>query len=111
MKFNQKNTTKTTNHEAGVAYNQSPEQELYTLVCNSLIEDKFYEKSENQLTRLRELIKKVNIKFAYNLTLYVREQMYMRSITHVLAVEIAQIHKGIAKDLINTKRKNMSQVT
>ncbi len=57
MKFNKKNSNKTTNHEGGKAYSLTPERDLYVLVCSSLMEEKFYEKSDEQLQRLKKLIK------------------------------------------------------
>jgi len=63
------------------------------LACNSLIEDKFYEKSEEQLERLRELVKTNTPEYVSSLAVYVREKMYLRSISQVLAVELAKYHK------------------
>lgn len=99
-KFNTPTTTKTKNFEGGDAYSVSHEEELYLLACSSFLEDKFYEKASTQLQRIKDLVPKCNPQFVANLTIYVREKMNLRSITHVLAVELARSHKGLAKRVI-----------
>ncbi|MFH1832377.1 MAG: TROVE domain-containing protein [bacterium] len=95
-RFNQsvKNSKVTENHEGETAYKLSPELELYSLSCTSLMQPKFYEKDTEQLDRLRDLIKKCSPEFVVKLAIYAREQMYLRTIPIVLVVELAKIHKG-----------------
>ncbi len=97
MKFNQptraKNTT--TNYEGELAYSLDPKTELYSLACTSALQPKFYQSNtEDQLIRLRDLLNKVPPDFAAKLAIYIREQMYLRSIPLVMCVELAKIHRG-----------------
>lgn len=96
-RFNEssKGTNKTTNYEGGEAYKLTPELKLYTRVCTSMLQSTFYEKSVSaQLAKLRDLIGKVDPLFVAQLAVYAREQMHLRSIPLVLAVELAKIHSG-----------------
>jgi len=96
MKFNQtKNgTNKTVNHEGEIAYKLSHEMELYSLVCTSVFENKFYENKSDTITRLRKLIELVKPEFTVKLAQYARNEMYLRSIPLVLIVELAKLHKN-----------------
>jgi 60 kDa SS-A/Ro ribonucleoprotein len=96
MKFNKKTKSKdkVVNYEGATAYKITPELELYSAVCTASLSDKFYEKSEDYLDRIRILIKHCDPKFVAKLAIYAREKMYLRSIPLVLAVELAKIHKG-----------------
>jgi hypothetical protein len=89
-RFNAKisESTKTTNHEGAIAYKLTPELELYATVCTASLQDKFYEKADETLTRIRALIKKVDPMFVAKLAVYAREQMYLRSIPLVLVIEL-----------------------
>ena len=93
-KFNQAVSDKITNHEGAEAFKLDNETELYSLVCTSMLEDKFYEGKSAQIIRLRELIKKCRPEFVAKLAVYAREKMYLRSIPLVLVIELAKIHKG-----------------
>lgn len=82
------------NHERAKAWKLSPEMALYTRVCTSILQDQFYSSAENELQRTRDLLKQVDPMFVAQLAVYARENMYLRSIPLVLAVELAKIHKG-----------------
>lgn len=95
MKFNLKaKVNKVLNHEGEKAYALTPEIELYTLVAVATLDDQFYEKGEDKLNRLRQLIGKNDAGFVAKLAVYAREQMYLRSIPLVLAVELGKAHSG-----------------
>jgi len=99
MKFNlftKTNNTapQITNHEGAPAYALSPEMEMYTAVVTWSLNDSFYEKDENRLLRLRQLIVKCNPVFVGKLAVYARTKMYMRSAPLVLITELARIHRG-----------------
>ena len=100
--FNQKTEgiNKTINYEGEVAYKESPEMELYSLVCTSIMQDKFYEKSTDRINRLRDLIKKVDDEYIIKLAIYAREKMYLRAIPLVLMVEL--LKKGSQNKLITS---------
>ena len=96
MRFNEKakNPRKTVNYEGAIAYKLTPELGLYTAVCCASLQPKFYEPDVNsQLEQIRKLITEVDADFVKKLAIYAREQMYLRSIPLVLAVELARIGK------------------
>jgi 60 kDa SS-A/Ro ribonucleoprotein len=82
------------NHEGAKAFALTPALELYTLVATAGLSDKFYETSGETIERVRLLIRQNDPAFVARLAVYAREQMYLRSIPLVLAVELARVHKG-----------------
>ncbi len=97
MKFNFKLGAKTNqvlNYEGEKSFVLTPQMELYTLVATAGLSDQFYEKAEDKLKRLRELIGKNEAMFVAKLAIYAREQMHLRSIPLVLAVELAKQQSG-----------------
>lgn len=96
MRFNTPTTgsTRTINHEGDTAYSLSPALDLYAAVVTTALADKFYESGEDRLQRIRALIAKNDPVFVAKLAVYAREQMHMRSIPLVLAVELAKVHAG-----------------
>ena len=96
-KFNKttpKAVTKTENLAGGEAYKQSAELELVSILLTSFVEDKFYEKATDSLTRLKQVLDKVDPLFAAKAAVYARREFGMRSITHVLAAELAKKLSG-----------------
>ncbi|MCX6181242.1 MAG: TROVE domain-containing protein [Bacteroidetes bacterium] len=79
------------NYQGAKSYVMSPEMELYSVVVTSGLNDSFYEKGEDRLIRLRELMVKCNPSFIAKLAVYTRNEMYMRSVPLVLAVELAKL--------------------
>lgn len=97
MKFNFKSKASkaaTKNYEAAKAFRMTPELELYAAVATAGLNDQFYEAANEKLLRLRELISRNEAEFVAKLAIYTREQMYMRSVPLVLAVELAKVHSG-----------------
>ena len=96
MRFNikTKRTNKVKNYEADEAYTMSPALELYASVVTTTLADKFYEKDQKRIVRLRKLIAKNDPRFVAKLAVYAREQMHLRSVPLVLAVELAKVHRG-----------------
>lgn len=96
MKFNQisKGKNQFVNFEGVPAYRLSPEWDLYSLVVTSILSDKFYETASDRLETMRNLIPKNNPQFVARLAIYAREQMNLRSMPLVLAVELAKVHSG-----------------
>lgn len=95
-RFNQLRTNprETLNHEGALAFNLTPEMDLYTQVCTASLQSKFYTPStEEQLSRLRETISKVDPDLVCKLAVYAREKMYLRSIPLVLLVELLKNFK------------------
>ncbi len=96
MKFNTftKNKNQAVNHAGEIAYTVTPELELYATVVTASLSDQFYEKADKKIERIRELISKVNPLFVAQLAVYTREQMHLRSVPMVLAIELARVHTG-----------------
>ncbi|UPT67302.1 MAG: TROVE domain-containing protein [Sphingobacteriales bacterium JAD_PAG50586_3] len=96
MKFNllKRMTNKTVNHEGAAAYKLSPEMELYSAVATAGLSDTFYEKQGDRLQRIQDLLAKTNPEFTARLAVYARNNMNMRSVPMVLAVEMAKLQTG-----------------
>ncbi len=115
MKFNilTKGKNQTVNHEGAVAYKITPELELYTTVVTSSLSNQFYEKADRKIERIRELIGKVNPLFVAQLAVYAREQMYLRSVPLVLAVELGRVHAGdqLVSKMVNRIVQRADEIT
>lgn len=97
MKFNLRigrKKNKVLNHEGAEAYRLTPQMELYAAVATAGLSDQFYETGTYRLKRLRELIAKNDPSFVAKLAVYAREQMHLRSVPLVLAVELAKQVSG-----------------
>jgi 60 kDa SS-A/Ro ribonucleoprotein len=93
LKFGQK-VNQVLNYEKAPAFNLSREMELYSAVVTSSLSNQFYESSSERIERLRSLIKTNDPKFVAKLAVYARENMHLRSIPLVLAVELGRQHSG-----------------
>jgi hypothetical protein len=96
MKFNifKRKANAVTNYEGAPAFKLTPELELYAAVVTAGLSDSFYEKSNDRLERIVELMKKNDPEFVAKLAVYARNKMYMRSVPVVLAVELAKQNSG-----------------
>jgi 60 kDa SS-A/Ro ribonucleoprotein len=96
MRFNflNKKANEVTNYEGAKAFVLTPELELYTAIVTAALTDNFYEKADERLQRIRELMAKNDAQFVAKLAVYAREQMHLRSVPMVLAVELAKQHNG-----------------
>ena len=96
MKYNsmlkEKKTEK--NYEGAKAYAMTPELELYSAVVTASLSDTFYEKQDERVDRIAQLIGKVSPEFVARLAVYTRTEMHLRSIPLLLLVELAKIHNG-----------------
>jgi len=97
--------SKTTNHEGAEAFTLSSEMELYKTVCTSVLQNKFYESSNQTLNRIRSLINQCDPEYVARLAVYARKEMNLRTIPLVLTVELAKIHNG--DDLISRMTENV----
>ena len=109
MKFNLMNRKAqvTNNYEGEKAFVLSPQLELYTAVATAGLSDQFYATADHKLQRIVNLIEKNDPIFVAKLAVYVREQMYLRSIPMVLTVELAKSHNG--DDLISKLAERVIQ--
>lgn len=95
-KFNSKavsKSSKTVNRAGGEAYSLKPREELVTLLLTSFVNDKFYEKASDQLTRLGNVFDELkangDAEFAAKAAFYARNVFGMRSISQALAANVA----------------------
>ena len=76
-----------TNYEGAKAYAMTPELELYSAVVTASLSDTFYEKEDERVERIAQLIGKVSPAFVAQLAVYTRTEMHLRSIPMLLLVE------------------------
>jgi len=96
MSFNSmlREQSETKNYEGEKAYVMSPEMELYTAVVTSTLSNKFYEKNDERMLRIFNLVKKVSPEFVAKLAVYTRNEMNLRSVPLLLVTLLAKIHNG-----------------
>lgn len=80
----------TINEAGGMAYLQSPELALVSILLTSFVSDQFYKKADTQLNDLKALISKCDPLFVAKAAIYARTKFGMRSISHVAASELAK---------------------
>ena len=95
-KFNESTKGKrtVTNHMGAKAYKHKPEFELVSILLTSFMENSYYESSATTLNRLKEALGKVDAKFAAKAAVYARNEFGMRSVSHVLSVELMKYISG-----------------
>lgn len=89
-RFNNRQTSKTTNKAGGDAYSKNPEEELAFAVLSTFLEDKFYESGDSRIERIITLIDKVDPSFVANLAIIARNEYHLRSINHLLIAELSK---------------------
>lgn len=100
MKFNKLLSRKTrqpdtVNFAGGEAHSQSDKLELISIILTSFLEDQFYRNGDETAQRLVELISRIPDKrFVAKAALYARRKAGMRSVSHLVAGEIAHSVKG-----------------
>jgi hypothetical protein len=82
--------TKTTNFACGEAFKVSPELELVSILLTSFAMDQYYQTSSDIFERLIKTLEKVDKEFVAKAAIYARTEFGMRSITHVIASELAK---------------------
>ncbi len=82
--------TKTVNLAGGQAYKQTPELELVSILLTSFANDQFYRSSSDTFDTLKQLISMCDKEFVAKAAIYVRTKFGMRSISHVVASELAK---------------------
>lgn len=84
------------NLAGGTAYAQTPQMQLVSMLLTSFAQDQFYRSAQNTFDGIAQLLPQVDSRFAAQTALYARHQYGMRSITHVLASELAAHASGQA---------------
>lgn len=95
-RFNvQTHPNKTVNFAGGEAYVQDPKVEFVSILLTNFVKDSFYRSADDSIARVAELINSVSDKkFLAKTAIYARTKFGMRSISHVVAGEIANSVKG-----------------
>ena len=91
-KFNKKNEgvkPTITNHMGEAAYKPGVEEELVSTVMTTMLSDSYYEKEEDKVNRIKNLMDQVDPYFAAQTALYVRKEGKLRSVTHLMASILA----------------------
>jgi len=85
----------TTNLAGGRAFHQSPKGELVSILLTATLEDTFYRKGNATADRVRELVMAMEDKsFVAKAAVYARTKAGMRSVSHLVAAELARSVKG-----------------
>jgi len=95
-KFNTKTQgTKTKNLAGGTAFKENEKLEFVSILLTSFVQAQFYRGASQTTDRVAELIKEMkDKKFTAKAAIYARNEYGMRSISHVVAGELAKLAKG-----------------
>jgi hypothetical protein len=86
----------TVNYEGGRAFTQTAKLELVSVMLTTFLDDEFYRTEKQTTARIRELIAKVgDPRFVAMAALYARNTHGMRSVSHLVAGELAKSVKGV----------------
>lgn len=87
--------TTTTNYAGGNAYKEDVKLEIASILLTSFVQDQSYRSADDTIARLKELVAQLPDKrYAAQAALYARTHYGLRSISHVVAGEIAKQVKG-----------------
>ena len=96
-KYNEKKVAKQpteTNFMGEMAFKMEDKEELISTVMTTFLQNEYYEKEATKVARIQELLKKVDPLFAAKLAIYARNDGNLRSVTHLVAAEIAKYVSG-----------------
>lgn len=93
----------TVNLAGGEAFTQSPKYELVGILTTSFLKDQYYRGGNDTIDRLRQLVEVVDPKFAAKAALFARDEFGMRSVSHVMAGELAHRAHAVATDAAGNK--------
>jgi hypothetical protein len=95
-KFNTSRTgTATTNLAGGNAYKQTSKLEFVSTLLTTFVENSFYESESKITNRIKELVKSIpDKKFVAKTAIFARDKFNMRSASHIVAGEIANVAHG-----------------
>jgi hypothetical protein len=86
---------RTTNLAGGEAFQESPKLEFVSHLLTSFVKDQYYRSEKEGVKRLKELMDLINDKkFLAKAAIYARTKFGMRSVSHIVAGEIAKTVKG-----------------
>ncbi len=84
----------TVNLAGGQAFVQTPKMQLASMLLTSFAQDQFYRSGKQSFEDLKALLAQVEPEFAAKAAVFARTKYGMRSITHVLAAELAKQAAG-----------------
>lgn len=94
-KFNRTATTKTTNKCGVPAFSMLPKEKLTTQVLTTFFnESKFYGDNSSEIVETIKTVLETDPEFVAKLALFARQEMYLRSVSHVLVAELANHVNG-----------------
>lgn len=99
MFFNTKRQSpiKTQNLAGGDAFTETPKLELLSVLLTSTLKDEFYRQADTTVNRVKQLVAEIPDKqFSAKAAVYARNEAGMRSVSHLVAGEIAKNVKGEA---------------
>lgn len=83
-----------TNEMGEKAYVLSAKEELVSTVLTTFLSDSYYETENEIVNRIKKAIKSVDTLFVAKLAVYARHKANMRSVSHLLAGELAERTSG-----------------
>lgn len=96
-KYNSKKVAKQpteTNFMGEKAFKLEGKEELVSTVMTTFLQNEYYEKENDKVKRIQNLLKKVDPLFAAKLAIYARNEGNLRSVTHLIAADIAKYIGG-----------------
>jgi len=84
----------TTNFEGGRAFTRTAKLELASVLLTTFLQDEFYRTEKQTVDRIRTLMSKVEPQFSAKAALFARNTYGMRSVSHLVAGEVAKSVKG-----------------
>ncbi|WP_042725280.1 hypothetical protein [Chthoniobacter flavus] len=88
----------TTNLAGGCAFSQSPKAELVSILLTAMLGDQFYRSGDATAARVKQLVAATENKaFVAKAAIYARTRAGMRSVSHLVAAELARGVKGAAR--------------
>lgn len=96
-KYNSKKVAKQpteTNFMGEKAFKLEDKEELVSTVMTTFLQNEYYEKESDKVKRIQNLLKKVDPLFAAKLAIYARNEGNLRSVTHLIAADIAKYIGG-----------------
>lgn len=95
-KFNKPKTktTKVINYAGGESYKSSDKLEFISILFTSFLKNQFYRSETETIQKIKDLVSKLDKKFVAKASIYARTVFGMRSVSHLVAGEIAYINRS-----------------
>ena len=87
--------SRTVNLAGGEAFVQAPKMEFASILLTSMLGDGAYRSGDGTMARIAELVDAVGPEFAAKAAVFARNEYGMRSVSHVVAGEVAARAKGV----------------